>query len=412
VKAGPALVIVSAIIVLVALMPGSASAASPVLEFVTPGSSLPVSFTTKGGAVLAELHNFETVVECTGSQGEGEITGPRSTVSKYAFTGCVAQGGAKADCKSESANPKEIRSDEIAAELVYLDQAKHEVGILLNPDGGVYMSFECGGEHVEARGAFLSSIAPINEEASSFIATLTESNAMQTPDEYEDMTGEKHKAIPEGKREAEEWVTTGVASTITVHPSVPVAIRAISAGEVDAKQREAEARQREQRQHEEEAIAAAAAKRHQDEVAAANKHQEEERAASKKREEEVMAALEPAIHSVLTPSGRATKIGALLKHGGLTLAFSSFEPGRLVIQWWQVPPGAHVAKTGKLKPVLVAQGAAVFSGAGVGKVKISLTRIGRRLLAHATKLKLTSRVRFTPAAHSTLSATGVLMLRR
>jgi hypothetical protein len=98
--------------------------------------------------------------------------------------------------------------------------------------------------------------------------------------------------------------------------------------------------------------------------------------------------------------------------GGLTLAFSSSEPGTLAIQWWQLPAGAHLAKNGKLKRVLVAQGGAVFPGAGVGKVKISLTREGRRLLAHATKLKLTNRARFTPTGHPTISATALVTLRR
>jgi len=414
VKSRPAVLAASAVLVLVALLvPGSASAASPVLEFVTPGSSLPVSFTTEGGPVVAELAGFETVVHCTGSTGQGKITGPHSTVSEYAFTGCVAQNGStvEAKCNSEGANTEEIRTEPIAAELVYLDQAKREVGIALNPGGGIYMSFECGSQTTQARGAFLSSVDPINNAASSFTATLAESGAMQTPDEYEDTTGELFKAIPEGNRDGKGWVTTGVSSTIAVHPSVPVEIRAITAVEVEAKQREAEARQSEQRQHEEEAAAAATAKRHQEDVAAANKN-EAAAAADKKREEAATAAAESAIRGALTASGKAAKIGALLKHGGLTLTFSASEPGTLVIQWWQVPPGAHLAKSAKPKPVLIAQGKAVFSGAGVGKVEISLTRKGRHLLRHATKLKLTSRVRFTPTAHATISATGVLALRR
>jgi hypothetical protein len=297
-----------------------------------------------------------------------------------------------------------------------LNQAKHEVGILLNPGGGVYMTFECGGITTEARGPFLASVSPVNEAASSFTATLAESGAMQTPNEYESSTGEKLKAIPEGKKGSSEWVTTGVASAIAVHPSVPVEIRAIAAAEVEAKQREAEARQHEQetaaaaakRQQEE----AAAKRRHEEEVAAANKRKEEEKAAEKKREDELARALKAAIASTPATGGRATKIGTLLKRGGLTLTFSSSEPGTLLIQWWQVPSGAHLAKSGKRKPALVAQGQAVFSSAGTGKVKIVLTRDGRRLLAHASKLKLTTRGRFTPVAHPAISATGVLTLRQ
>jgi hypothetical protein len=401
VKVRRAVVVASAIISLAVLFsPASASAASPVLEFMPHGGRLPISFTTEGGPVIAELAGFARVVHCTGSAGDGEITGPRSTVSKYKFTGCVAQTGSavEAECKSEGAEPEEIRTGPIAAELVYLDQTKREVGILLNPGGGTYMSFKCGGQLTEARGPFLSSITPINEEASSFTTKLTESNAVQTPDEYESATGEKLKATPEGNRGGTGWVTTGVAAAITVHPSAPVEIRALPTSEVEAKQHEAEARQRE-----EETTAAAAAKKQQEEATAANK---------KRGEEEALAALKSALRLAVTADGKAPKVGALLKHGGLTLAISSSEPGTLVIQWWQVPPGAHLAKKGELKPVLVAHGEARFTGTGASKVKIDLTRTGRRLLAHANKLKLTSRARFTPLAQPAISATGLLVLRR
>ncbi len=256
------------------------------------------------------------------------------------------------------------------------------------------------------------SVTPINEAASSFTATLTESNAIQTPDEYENAAGEKLKATPEGNREGAGWVTTGVASAITVHPSAPIEIRAITAAEVEAKRREAEARQ-----HDEEAkaaaaaAAAAAAKQQQEEAAAKKRHEEEVAAANKKRgDEEALAVLKSALRGAL--AAKAPKLGALLKHGGFSLAFSSSEPGTLVIQWWQVPTGAHLAKKGKLKLVLVAQGEARFAGAGVGKVKIGLTRPGRRLLAHANKLKLTSQARFTPTGQPVISANGALTLSR
>lgn len=399
----------SATIVLAVLLgPAGADAASPVLEFVPHGASLPVGFTTEGGPVIAELAGFSKVVHCAGSTGEGEITGLRTAVAKYEFTGCVAQTGptVEAKCESEGAKSEEIATGPIPAELVYLDQAKREAGILLNPGGGIYMTFKCGGESTEARGPFLSSVTPISEAASSFTATLTQSNALQTPDEYENAAGEKLKATPEGNREGTGWVTTGVASAITVHPSVPIEIRAITVAEVETKQREAEARQRD-----EEAKAAAAAKTQQEEAAAKKHHEEEVAAANKKRaEEEALAALKSALHGTLT--AKAPKVGALLKHGGFTLAFSSSEPGTLVIRWWQVSPGAHLAKKGKAKPVLVANGEARFPDPGVGKVKVGLTRAGRRLLAHASRLKLTSQARFTPTGQPAIGATGVLTLTR
>ncbi len=281
-------VCVVALIAALALMPAGASAASPVLEFVTPGSGFPISFKADGGEVTAEMTGFDTVVHCTASHGQGEITGPRSTVSNYVFTGCETEGGTDGGhkCKSKGASEGEITTAMIEAELVYIDQAKHEVGILLNPHGGIYIDFECGGEFAEGSGSFLSPVGPINTEAMSFTATLSRSGAMQTPDEYENANGEKLQAIPMGKRGAGPLVTTGVELSFAIHPSVSLEIKAITAEENEAKQ------------HDEEA-AMAAAKKHQEEeaanAAAAKKHQEEETmsAAAKAPPEEVKAKSKP-----------------------------------------------------------------------------------------------------------------------
>ncbi len=265
-------------------MPAQAKAASPVLEFVAPGAAFPVGFTVSGGPVTAALADFETVVHCSGSEGDGAIVGPRSTVSNYVFTGCKAQGGsdAGAQCKSEGANAEEITAEAIEANLVYIDQAKHEVGMLLNPDGGVYMNFKCGGELVEASGPFLSPVGPLNKEATSFTATLSRSGALQTPSEYENAIGEKRQAIPMGKRGVNPLATTGVELGFTIHTSAPLQIKAITAAEIEARQREDEAAAAtaaKKRQDEEAAAAAAAKKRQQEEAAAATaarKRQEEE----------------------------------------------------------------------------------------------------------------------------------------
>lgn len=185
-----------------AAAPASASAASPVLEFAPSGGSFPIPFTADGGSVSARLADFDPIVNCSGSEGEGEITGPRSTLSNYVFTGCEAQdpGGPEDghECKSDGADPEEIKTGEIEAELVYVDQAKHEVAMLLNPQGGVYMDFECGGESVQASGPFLSPVDPINKVAPSFTAILRRSGASQLPSEYENANGEKRQAIPMG----------------------------------------------------------------------------------------------------------------------------------------------------------------------------------------------------------------------
>ncbi|HEX5309548.1 MAG TPA: hypothetical protein VFW38_10775 [Solirubrobacteraceae bacterium] len=217
----------------------SATASSPVLEFATPGNAFPVAFTTESGEVKAELAGFESVVTCTTSQGEGEITGPHSTMSEYTFTGCAAKGSSlNASCKSEGAATGEILSEQVEAEPVFIDQARDEVGMLLDPHGGVYMEFECGGESVVAEGPFLAPGSPIDKETMSFTLALSESHGVQTPNEYESADGQKHLALPTGIRGTHQPASTGVEATFTVHTSAPVEVKAVTSAEIEAKQRE------------------------------------------------------------------------------------------------------------------------------------------------------------------------------
>lgn len=241
-----------------AVVPAQADAASPVLEFVST-SGFPVSFTADGGEVLAAMDGFDTEVHCAESEGLGKIIGPRATLSEYVFTGCEAVGEEAGElCRSQGAATGEIKTDEIEAELVFIDQAKHEVGMLLNPGGGTYMNFQCGaGDAVKATGSFLAPVGPINEESTSFTASLSRSGATQTPSEYENAIGEKRTAIPMGEREDHAAATTGVELSFAITTSAPLEIKAVTAAEIEAKR------------HEDEAAAAAAAKRRQDEEAAA-----------------------------------------------------------------------------------------------------------------------------------------------
>jgi hypothetical protein len=279
------------------VMPAHAKAASPVLEFVAPGTAFPIDFTADGGPVTAELDGFDSVVHCSDSEGDGVITGPRSTVSNFFFTGCKAQGGTHNDqaCTSEGADAEELTAEAIEADLVYIDQAKHEVGMLLNPGEGVYMNFECGGESVEASGPFLAPVGPINKEATSFTATLSQSDAMQTPYEYENALGEKRQAIPMGKREANPTpTTTGVELSFTIDTDATLQIKAVTATEIEAKR------------HEDEAAAASAAKKRHDEEAAT--------AAVTKKLQEEEAKLERLRRSLLSGTLKQCRQTAHSKH--------------------------------------------------------------------------------------------------
>ncbi len=395
--------------------PAGASAASPVLEFVVPGGSLPVSFTNEGGEVIAEMEGLNTVVHCAKSHGEGKITGPRSTVSNYVFTGCVTEGGGAGGkkCKSaDASNEEEITTGEIAAELVFINQAKHEVGVLLDPAGGTYIAFECGAETAEGRGPFLAPVSQVNQETTSFTASLSESGKMQTPDEYEGANGEKLKAIPQGKVGGGGLVATGVELSFTVHTGVPLQIRALSAADVAVE--EEHARQAaEQAKHQQEE---AAAKKHQEEAAAEAAKKQQEAAAKKQAEEAEVAAKQQeqikALLASLKPAGKNATIGGLLKKGGFTLKLNAVGPGTIVIDWYAVPAGAKLAKKSKTKPLLVASGRLVVVAAGAVKIKIELTAAGRGLLKHAKQIKLTGKGIFTPTGMPPVTATKVFVLKR
>ncbi len=271
------------------IAPAGANAASPVLEFATPGGAFPVAFEADGGAVSARLGEFDRIVRCADSEGDGEITGPRTTLSSYVFTGCVAEeiggGGTDLKCTSPGAAEEEIRSEEIEADLVYLNQSKHEVAMLLNPGGGLYMEFECGTNVIKASGPFLSPVDPVNKLAGSFEAALKRNGNAQIPSVYEGLNGGVQQAVPTAVVNTEEPDQSGVELKFTITPNVPLEIRSVNTAEVEAKQRQEEE--------------AAAAKKRQEEEAAAKKRQEEEAAAKKRQEEEAAKAAAEKKHQEL-----------------------------------------------------------------------------------------------------------------
>jgi trypsin len=112
----------------------------------------------------------------------------------------------------------------------------------------------------------------------------------------------------------------------------------------------------------------------------------------------------------LTPTGKGAKIASLLKAGGWTITFEALEAGIAVLQYYQLPPGAKLAKA-NAKPVLVAAGRASFSAAGTMKLKVKLTSAGKRLLKHRRGRKLTAKGTFTPAGEGPVSATKTFVLK-
>jgi alpha-tubulin suppressor-like RCC1 family protein len=124
-----------------------------------------------------------------------------------------------------------------------------------------------------------------------------------------------------------------------------------------------------------------------------------------------LAQIKTLLSGEITPSGKTATIADVLK-SGFSISFTALEAGNAVIDWYEVPSGAHLAKKTKPKPVLVASGQRSFSAAGKATIKIRLTAGGKRLLKHARQIKLTAKGTFTPTAMAPVSATHAFVLKR
>jgi len=113
------------------------------------------------------------------------------------------------------------------------------------------------------------------------------------------------------------------------------------------------------------------------------------------------------LRSVLAPKGNGAKIGALLKNGGYKFSFSSPGTGRLRISWNQ--PNK---KTAALPMPAAAAVTVIFHTQRTEKVKIQLTAKGRKLLAHASLLKLTATGTFTPTGEQAVTVAKTFTLKK
>jgi hypothetical protein len=107
------------------------------------------------------------------------------------------------------------------------------------------------------------------------------------------------------------------------------------------------------------------------------------------------AQMRARLRTALLPSGRASRIGALLKNGGYSFSFAAPAAGSLAITWYHTTRG---------KLVSIATGAARFDSSRTTKVTIKLNAAGRRLLKRAKRVKLIAKGSFTPAGTKAVTA--------
>jgi hypothetical protein len=110
------------------------------------------------------------------------------------------------------------------------------------------------------------------------------------------------------------------------------------------------------------------------------------------------AAILAKLTSQLTPMTHGAHIASLLKHGYYSFSFTSLSAGKLLVDWYEVPKGAHVSSAkSKPKPVLVATVTVSFTSASKKTVKLRLTSAGKSLLKAHRSIKLTAKGVFTPS---------------
>ena len=110
-------------------------------------------------------------------------------------------------------------------------------------------------------------------------------------------------------------------------------------------------------------------------------------------------------------SASRVNITTLLKQEQYVMGFQALEAGTLLVQWYEVPKGAKLAKA-KPKPVLVASGQMTFSAAGRGTVHVRITSAGKKLLKHASRLTLTAKASFTATGKATVATTRTFSIVR
>jgi hypothetical protein len=122
------------------------------------------------------------------------------------------------------------------------------------------------------------------------------------------------------------------------------------------------------------------------------------------------AQLKSSLLGALRPSGGAAKIPVLKSKGSYPMRFRAPIAGSIRVSWSYLPKASgHGAKP---RSVTVAVGRATISRAGTMSVKIVLTSAGRRLLKHASRIKMTAKGSFVAVGRAPVLAAQTFTLSR
>jgi hypothetical protein len=165
----------TAVLAICAISATAATAALP--EFSTSGT-----FTSTSGAGTLETTSPHETVKCKSDTTNGTFTSPKA-VSKVevAFKGCKATvlGFIEVECKTSGASAEEIRTTALKGSLGYLNAAKKEAGLELEPESTTFAAFECAGEKIEVKGHVICKLTPVNTKTSKLTLTCEQSGGVQ-----------------------------------------------------------------------------------------------------------------------------------------------------------------------------------------------------------------------------------------
>jgi hypothetical protein len=117
------------------------------------------------------------------------------------------------------------------------------------------------------------------------------------------------------------------------------------------------------------------------------------------------AQLRALLRRHLSPFGRAARIGSLLARGTYAFSFAVPVSGRLTMAW-------DAPLRGRRASPLVARGAAQLETPGKVRIRLELTRAGRRLLRDSSRLTLIATATLRQAGGPVIRARRGFTLRR
>jgi alpha-tubulin suppressor-like RCC1 family protein len=126
------------------------------------------------------------------------------------------------------------------------------------------------------------------------------------------------------------------------------------------------------------------------------------------------AEIRASLRQQLGIKGSTARIASLRKHRSFTYGFTALTAGLVEIDWYYVPPGAHLSArlARHAAPVLLAAGKLRFATAGTRRITLKLTLAGRKLLRQRKRITLTARGSFTPTGKRAISASTSFVLKR